>query len=168
MIKFLAALFWVIPLFAEAQNKIEIHSDIFTKNRNLSISLNGEETSSTPGTFTISKGIDYEITLRDQSGSVKSRFNFVVKEFGNKNNAEPPAWFSNSDKLGNTHADYRLFTAKGRSPSMAIAMNKGFDGAKLNAGFDVDSKSPDFRLLRAEIQIIGDYYEAYLLTGHKK
>jgi len=165
MIKFLAALFWILPIFAEAQNRIEVHSDIFTKNRNLSISLNGEKTSSTPGTITISTGKEYEITLRDQSGSVESRFSFIVNEYDSPSGAQKPAWFPNPGNLERSYPEYRLFTANGRSRSMAISMNKGFDSAKLNAGFDIDSESPGFRLLRAEIHIVNDYYVAYLLAG---
>jgi len=164
----LILLFLLFPIIAEAQQSVEVHSDLFSKKRNISIKINGDKTVETPAPIIFMENRGYRIRLEDSSNRSLSEFEFKIREFtGSSSQSSPPSWYTNPNAARNNQSGYqKLYSSTGKSRSMEISFNKGLHEAYKKAGIDAEENS-NLNLLNLEVHKIGDYYEVYLLFGEK-
>jgi hypothetical protein len=161
----LIMLFLLLPLITEAQRSVDVHSDLFSKKRDVSIKINGERAVKTPATINFELNRSYNIELADPSNSPVSDFEFKILKFSDKSNSQSPSWYRSPNSVRSKYSGYsQLFSSHGKSRSMEISYNKGLDEAKKKAGVN-DEKKAQLKLLTMEVHEIEDYYEVYLLWG---
>ncbi|MGF1671162.1 MAG: hypothetical protein ACFCU6_12000 [Balneolaceae bacterium] len=164
----LIVIFLLFPTFSEAQKSIEVHSDLFTKARDLSIIVNGQNRGITPATLSLQQGHNYDIELRNSANNKVSRFEFRIKEVQPQNSqASLPSWYRNPNTLQNKYSGMQLYSSIGKSRSMEISFNKAIHDAVRKAGGSNAIDAAGLDLLVAEVNITGNYYEVYLLMGKR-
>lgn len=161
----LILLFMLLPLITEAQESVEIHSDLFSKKRDLSIKINGERVVKTPAEITFEVDRSYNIELEDSSNKTVSDFEFKILKFSDSVNPPAPSWYRKPQSLKNKYPEYnQVYGSYGKSRSVEISFNKGLDKAKNKAGID-NEREGELNLLNMEVHEIGNYYSVYLLWG---
>lgn len=161
----LILLFMLLPLITEAQRSVEIHSDLFSKKRDLSVKIDGERIVKTPAQITFETDRSYNIELENSSNKTVSDFEFKILKFSDSVKSPAPSWYREPESLRNKYPGYnQLYASHGKSRSVEISFNKGLDKAKNKAGIDNESDS-QLNILNMEVHEIGNYYSVYLLWG---
>lgn len=161
----LILLFLLLPLITEAQGTVEVHSDLFSKKRDVSLKINGDRIVKTPATIAFEVNRSYNIEMEDPSNRPVSNFEFKILKYSDSDNPPPPSWYRSPNTVRSKYSGYnRVYTSHGKSRSMEISFNKGLDEAKRKAGV-TDENETQLKLLNMEVHEIENYYEVYLLWG---